>query len=352
MRTVLITGGAGFVGSNFIHYLLRKYPYRVVNLDLLTYAGNLESLSDIEDDDRYAFVRGDINNRELLNLLFNDYQIDAVVNFAAESYVDRSVTDPDLFVRANVMGTQTLLDAARRAWLEDPLDPRCRSYHEGVRFVQVSAAEVYGDLDEDGYFTARSPLLPRTPYAATKAAADLVAQVYHETYTLPVSITRSSVNYGPYQLPEKLIPLILETVRTGGRVPLYGDGNQVRDWLHVYDHCAALDAVLHRGQAGATYVVGGGGAYPNADVARLVLSQLGVGEDRLQHVTDRPGHDRRLAIDNRETTVQLGWAPKFTLAEGVAQTIDWYRSNPEWLRSATSGAYREYHRLHYAARSC
>ncbi|MGC3954901.1 MAG: dTDP-glucose 4,6-dehydratase [Propionicimonas sp.] len=347
MKTILITGGAGFIGSNFIHHLLREHSYRVVNLDLLTYAGNLESLADVEDDDRYAFVRGDINNRELLNLIFADYEVDAVVNFAAESYVDRSITDPDLFVRTNVMGAQTLLDVARRAWVEDPRDPRCRRYRPGVRFVQVSAAEVYGDLGAEGYFTSASPVLPRTPYAASKAGADLVAQAYHETYRLPVSIARSSVSYGPYQLPEKLIPLIIGKARAGGRVPLYGDGRQVRDWLHVHDHCAALDAVLHRGRDGATYLMGGGNAPSNAEVASLVLAQLGAGDDRLQHVDDRPGHDRRLAIDNREIFEELGWAPKLSLAEGIAQTVQWYQDNPEWLRSAASGAYREYYRLHY-----
>lgn len=348
MKTILITGGAGFIGSNFIHHLLRRGGYRVVNLDVLTYAGNLISLSDVEDDDRYLFVRGDITDRALVTSLFAEHRFDAVVNFAAESYVDRSIKNPELFLATNVVGTQTLLDAARRAWQETTR--RGAVEPPTIRFIQVSAAEVYGDLGPTGSFTEDAPLAPRTPYSASKAGADLIVSAYHETYGLPVAITRSSSNYGAFQFPEKLIPLVIDHCRARVRVPVFGDGHQVRDWLHVDDHCSALDAVLERGRAGRVYNIGGGSEHTNLDVVRTILAKLGRSTSLIDHVEDRDRHDRRLVLDARRVSDELGWRPRYTLDTGLDRTIDWYARNPEWLRNVTSGAYREYFRLYYANR--
>lgn len=350
MKTLLITGGAGFIGSNFVHYALQNHPYRLVNLDLLTYAGNLENLRDVEDDDRHVFIRGDIRDRTLLGQLFADFEFDAVVNFAAESYVDRSITDPEIFLKTNVLGTQTLLDVARESWRTEPANPRCRDYRPGVRFVQVSAAEVYGDLSADELFDEASPLLPTSPYAASKAGADLLVQAYHEAYGLPTNITRCSSNYGPFQFPEKLIPAVIASAVTSTRIPVYGDGQQVRDWLHVADHCRAIDAVMHDGQPGELYNIGGDSAKTNLDVIRYVLAQLEASEDLIEPVADRHGHGRRLVVDNRKIQTELNWSPTFTFESGIQQTIDWYRNNPEWLRGVNSGAYEEYYRLYYSVR--
>jgi len=342
MKTMLVTGGAGFIGSNFIHHLLRKGGYRVVNLDALTYAGNLVSLSDVENDDRYVFVRGDIKDRALVTKVFSDYTIDAVVNFAAESYVDRSIKNPDLFLQSNVVGTQTLLEAARRAW-------QGAATGSAVRFIQVSAAEVYGELGATGLLTEQSELAPRTPYAASKAGADLMAAAYYETYGLPIAITRSSSNFGPFQFPEKLIPLVIERCRARQHVPMYGDGHQVRDWLYVEDHCSALDVVLERGLPGQVYNIGGGSEHSNLEVVSAVLAKLKANEALIEHVADRDRHDRRLALDNGKVSA-LGWRPSRTLDQGLDQTIAWYAANPEWLRQVTSGAYREYFRLYHSQR--
>ena len=349
MKTMLVTGGAGFIGSNFIHHLLRKGGHRVVNLDALTYAGNLVSLSDIEDDDRYVFVHGDIRDRALVTKLFSDYSIDSVVNFAAESYVDRSIKNPDLFLQSNVIGTQVLLEAARRSWQRAGKGSSAPEHRSPVRFIQVSAAEVYGDLGPTELFTEESRLAPRTPYAASKAAADLMALAYFDTYGLPVAITRSSSNFGPFQFPEKLIPLVIERCRAQLHVPLYGDGRQVRDWLHVDDHCTALDAVLERGRPGQVYNIGGGTEHSNLDVVRAVLTKLNANEALIEHVADRDRHDRRLALDNSSIS-ELGWRPARTLEQGLDATIAWYAAHPEWLRQVTSGAYREYFRLYYSPR--
>ncbi len=348
MKNLLVTGGAGFIGSNFVHLMLERGGFdRLVNLDALTYAGNLDNLSDVQDDPRYVFVRGDIRDEALLDGLFADYDIDTVVNFAAESHVDRSITEPLIFLSTNVVGTQTLLEAAKRHWKLDPADKYSRAYRPGVKYLQVSTDEVYGALGKTGMFTETTPLAPNSPYSASKASADLMVRAYHNTFGLPCNITRCSNNYGPYQFPEKLIPLMIHNAREGKSLPVYGDGMQVRDWLHVKDHCSAIAAVLEKGVDGEVYNIGGNNEKANLYIVQLILQTLGKGEELICHVKDRPGHDRRYAIDNTKITTQLGWAPAYTFEQGMAETIEWYLSHEAWMEKIISGAYQNYYQEMY-----
>ena len=349
MKRVLVTGGAGFIGSNFVQYILdnQKDLVLLVNLDLLTYAGNLENLKAAENDPRCHFVKGDIRDKELVEKLFAEYEFDTVVHFAAESHVDRSIVEPEVFLTTNVVGTQTLLDAAKRHWKLAPEDKYSREYKSGVRYLQVSTDEVYGALGKEGFFTETTPLSPNSPYSASKASADLMVRAYHMTYGLPVNITRCSNNYGPYQFPEKLIPLMIHNAQTDQPLPVYGDGMQIRDWLHVRDHCAAIAAVLEKGEAGQVYNIGGNNEKANIDIVKLILKELDKPESLITHVKDRPGHDRRYAIDNTKITTQLGWKPAYTFEEGIRETIRWYLTHQSWMERITSGEYQRYYETMY-----
>ncbi|MFA9463384.1 MAG: dTDP-glucose 4,6-dehydratase [Velocimicrobium sp.] len=347
MKNILVTGGAGFIGANFVKYMLKNRDYIIVNLDALTYAGNLENLKEIEDNKKYKFVKGDICEKNLLEKIFADYNIDTVVNFAAESHVDRSITNPEIFVQTNVMGTQTLLDVAKKYWKIDPDNRYSREYKEGVKYLQVSTDEVYGALGKTGMFTETTPLSPNSPYSASKTSADLFVRAYHETFGMPINITRCSNNYGPYQFPEKLIPLMINNCKNDIKLPIYGDGMQIRDWLHVKDHCSAIDAVLHKGLIGEVYNIGGNNEKANIDIVKLIIGSLGKSENLIKYVTDRPGHDRRYAIDNTKITTQLGWKPAYTFEQGIRETIQWYLGNETWMTNVTSGQYQEYYRKMY-----
>lgn len=334
---LLVTGGAGFIGSNFVQHMLENHPdYEIINLDALTYAGNLENLVAAEANPRYRFVRADIAEAAVLEGLMHEDSVDVVVNFAAESHVDRSILDPQAFTRTNVLGTHVLLEVARKANVK--------------KFVQVSTDEVYGTLAESGYFTETSPLLPNSPYSASKAGADCLVRAYHETYGLPVNITRCSNNYGRYQFPEKLIPLMMIRALHEERLPVYGDGLNVRDWLHVEDHCRAIDLVLHKGRDGEVYNVGGHNERTNLDIVRTILAELGKPESLIQFVEDRLGHDRRYAIDAAKIQSELGWAPRYSLEQGLKETIQWYVQHPTWWRNVQSGSYRAYYEQQYGAR--
>lgn len=338
MKSILVTGGAGFIGSNFIRYILEgNSDCRVVNLDLLTYAGNLANLKQVQDYPQYKFVKGDICDRELVDELFRIHAIDTVVNFAAESHVDRSITDPEVFLRTNIIGTQILLDAAKKYWKVYPDDQYSREFIPGVKFLQISTDEVYGALGETGMFTETTPLAPNSPYSASKAGADMIVRAYHETFGLPVNITRCSNNYGPYQFPEKLIPLMINNCICDKSLPVYGDGRQIRDWLYVKDHCSAVYTVLEKGVVGEVYNIGGNNEKPNIEIVRLILQATGKNERLITYVPDRPGHDRRYAIDNTKITVQLGWKPSYTFEQGIAKTISWYLQNSDWLNQVTNG---------------
>lgn len=316
-KNILITGGAGFIGSNFVHYMLKQHQdYQIVNLDLLTYAGNLNNLKDVENEERYTFVRGDIGNYELVDYLVKKHKIDVIVNFAAESHVDRSITDPGVFVKTNVLGTQNLLDVAKVNNIE--------------KYVQVSTDEVYGSLGETGYFSETTPLAPNSPYSASKAGADMLVLAYAETFGMNVNITRCSNNYGPYHFPEKLIPLMVTNALEGKELPIYGDGKNVRDWLHVKDHCAAIDLVIHKGKSGEVYNVGGHNERTNNEIVHLIVDYLNVSKDLIKYVDDRLGHDRRYAIDPTKLETELGWKPQFTFDTGIVETIEWYLANREW----------------------
>ncbi|MBK8165873.1 MAG: dTDP-glucose 4,6-dehydratase [bacterium] len=330
---ILVTGGAGFIGSNHVRFLLANAEDRVVNLDLLTYAGNLENLAGCEDHPRYRFVRGDVRDRALVRGLLADEGIDAVVHFAAESHVDRSVEGPEIFVTTNVLGTEILLEESRAAGVQ--------------RFVMVSTDEVYGSLGSEGLFTERTPLAPNSPYAASKAAADLLCRAFHHTFGFPVVVTRCSNNYGPYQFPEKLIPLMIANALEGKALPVYGDGLQVRDWLFVEDHCRAVDLALRHGRPGAVYNIGGGNEMRNLDLVKLLLDRLGLGHDLITFVADRPGHDRRYAIDASCIAAELGWAPTVDFATGMARTVDWYLANRPWWEKIRSGRYTQYYAQMY-----
>lgn len=332
MKNILVTGGAGFIGSNFIRYMLSEHDYNIINLDLLTYAGNLENLQGLERNKRYTFIKGDIRDRKEIEKIFKTYKIDTVVNFAAESHVDRSIEEPELFITTNILGTQILLDIAKQYWKVIPNNKYSKEFRDGTRFLQVSTDEVYGTLGEEGLFTEGTPLAPNSPYSASKASADMMVRAYYETYGMPVSITRCSNNYGPYQFPEKLIPLMINNCLNNYPLPVYGDGMQVRDWLHVEDHCRAIDVVLHKGKIGEVYNIGGNNEKANIEIVKLIIKSLGKEESLIQYVADRPGHDRRYAIDNSKITKELGWAPKYTFDEGIKETIEWYLQNKEWLK--------------------
>jgi dTDP-glucose 4,6-dehydratase len=351
-KTYLITGGAGFIGSNFIHYLLNKYEeIQIVNVDKLTYAGNLENLKDVIEDPRHTFIQADICNKDDMKLLFTQYAVDYVVNFAAESHVDRSISDPDVFVRTNVIGTLNLLALAREAWqIGDD------QYRTGVKFQQVSTDEVYGSLGSEGLFTESTPLDPHSPYSASKASADLFVKAYYDTYQLPITITRCSNNYGPYQFPEKLIPLMINNCLTKKSLPVYGDGMQIRDWLYVEDHCKAIDLVLTNGRLGEVYNVGGHNEQPNIAIVQHIIAYLSqkvdatIDERLITHVTDRKGHDRRYGIDPSKISGELGWEPTTAFPEGIRKTIDWYLENKQWMEHVTSGAYQMYYEQMYGKR--
>lgn len=345
---ILVTGGAGFIGSNFIRHMLDKYDYKIINLDLLTYAGNLKNLEDIAGDSRYHFVKGDICDRQLLEKVFDEFDINVVINFAAESHVDRSIEEPELFLRTNVLGTQALLDTAKKFWKVYPKDKYCRKFKYGVKYIQVSTDEVYGTLGAEGYFTEETKIAPNSPYSASKASADMMVRAYYETYGLPVNITRCSNNYGPYQFPEKLIPLMINNALQDKILPVYGDGKQVRDWLHVKDHCIAIDTVLHKGRVGEVYNIGGNNERTNIEIVKLIIRTLDKSESLIKFVKDRPGHDRRYAIDNSKITKELGWNPSYTFDEGISETIQWYLNNINWMEEVVSGNYINYYDKMYS----
>jgi dTDP-glucose 4,6-dehydratase len=336
MVRLLVTGGAGFIGSNFVRHMLAKYPdCRVINLDKLTYAGNLENLSGLENDPRYEFVQGDICDADTVGPIVQR-GVDAVVNFAAESHVDRSILQSQEFIRTNVVGTLNLLES-------------CRKSNVG-RFIQISTDEVYGSLGPAGLFTESSTITPNSPYAASKASADLLVRSYCHTHGFPGIITRCSNNYGPYQFPEKLIPLLISNAMAGESLPIYGDGMNVRDWIHVRDHCSAIDAVLHKGKDGEVYNVGGRQEFTNIYVARMILKLMGKEESLITYVQDRPGHDRRYAIDSSKLEADLGWRARTLFDDGLQETIEWYRANSGWIERVRSGAYLTYYDRMYRQR--
>ena len=382
MKTYLVTGGAGFIGANYIKFLLHeKYKdeaIKVVVLDALTYAGNLGTIKDDIDNERCLFVKGDIRDRALVDTLFATHDIDYVVNFAAESHVDRSIEDPQLFLSVNILGTQNLLDAARKAWAMGKDASGYPTWKPGKRFHQVSTDEVYGSLGAEGYFTEATPLCPHSPYSASKTSADLIVMAYHDTYHLPVSITRCSNNYGPYQFPEKLIPLIINNILCGKSLPVYGKGENVRDWLYVADHCKAIDLVVREGEAGKTYNVGGHNEMKNIDIVRLTIRTIHdmmeaepslrdvlvkkefdadgsiridwINDSLITFVTDRLGHDLRYAIDPSCIKAELNWEPETRFADGIVKTIRWNLEHRPWVEEVTSGDYQKYYEQMYGGR--
>lgn len=382
MKTYLVTGAAGFIGSNFIKYLLyKKYKeeeIKIIVLDLLTYAGNYGTIKDDIDGKRCVFVHGDIRDRELADKLFSENDIDYVVNFAAESHVDRSIENPQLFLETNILGTQNLLDAARRAWVTDKDETGYPVWKAGKRFHQVSTDEVYGSLGKDGFFTENTPLCPHSPYSASKTSADMIVMAYHDTYHMPVSITRCSNNYGPYHFPEKLIPLIINNILEGKQLPVYGKGDNVRDWLYVEDHCKAIDLVVREGKEGEVYNVGGHNEMTNIDIVKQTIKTIHdmMAEDKelrkilkkqvkdadgeiaidwindslITFVKDRLGHDQRYAIDPTKIKNDLGWYPETMFAEGIVKTIKWNLDNQEWVKEVTSGDYQKYYEQMYSNR--
>ncbi len=333
---ILVTGGAGFIGSNYVRLLLENSEDRVINYDLLTYAGNLENLAGYEDHDRYRFVRGDVRDREAVRAVLADEKIEAVVHFAAESHVDRSVEGPEIFVLTNILGTEVLLEECRAANVE--------------RFVMVSTDEVYGSLGAEGMFVETTPLAPNSPYAASKAAADLLCRSFFKTFNFPVLTTRCSNNYGPYQFPEKLIPLMIANALEDKPLPVYGDGSNVRDWLYVEDHCLAIDLVMRRGRPGGIYNIGGCNEMKNIDLVEMLVDRLGKSRDLITFVKDRPGHDLRYAIDASLMQTELGWTPSADFATGLTRTVEWYLANRSWWEKIRSGAYTEYYAQMYGGR--
>jgi dTDP-glucose 4,6-dehydratase len=371
--TYLITGGAGFIGSNFVKYLLNKYEnIQIIVLDILTYAGNLGTIRDELKDPRLTFVKGDIRNPEIVNGIFENHPVRFVVNFAAESHVDRSIENPQLFLETNILGTQNLLDTAKRFWTTGRDENGYPTYREGVKYLQISTDEVYGSLGETGYFTETTPLDPHSPYSASKTGADLIVKAYGETYRMPVQITRCSNNYGPYHFPEKLIPLIIKNILEGKPLPVYGDGSNVRDWLYVEDHCKAIDIVLLKGREGEVYNVGGRNEKRNIEIVRLTIAIIRrlleenpeyrkalkktgndiswINEGLITCVKDRLGHDRRYAIDPSKITDELGWYPETPFEEGLVKTIRWYLEHQDWVSEVTSGDYQNYYEQMYGRR--
>ena len=379
MKTYLVTGAAGFIGSNYIKYILKKHDdIKVVILDALTYAGNLATIANDIDNERCFFVKGNICDSELVERLFADYKFDCIVNFAAESHVDRSIEDPQLFLQTNILGTHNLMDAARRAWVTGKDETGYPTWRKDVRFHQVSTDEVYGSLGEEGYFTETTPLCPHSPYSASKASADMIVMAYHDTYKMPVTITRCSNNYGPYHFPEKLIPLIIKNILEGKRLPVYGDGSNVRDWLYVEDHCKAIDLVVNKGKAGEVYNVGGHNEKKNIEIVKLTISTIHnmmaekpelrkvlkkkeldengeisidwINDSLISYVKDRLGHDQRYAIDPTKISEELGWTPETKFEDGIVKTIEWYLNNQEWVKNVTSGNYQNYYENMYKNR--
>ena len=350
MKTYLVTGGAGFIGSNFIHYLLNKYQdIHVINVDALTYAGNLENLKSVDSNKNYTFVQADICDKESISKIFEEYDVDYVLNFAAESHVDRSITNPEIFAETNVMGTVNLLNVARAYWE----DKTTGEYKEGKKYLQVSTDEVYGSLGEEGFFTEETPLDPHSPYSSSKASADLIAKAYYDTYKFPLNITRCSNNYGPYQFPEKLIPLVINNCLKFESIPLYGDGLNIRDWLYVEDHCKAIDIVLNEGAIGEVYNIGGHNEKTNVDIIKLIIDYLHENIDKkitydlIKYVEDRKGHDRRYGIDPTKISNDLNWLPETKFEDGIVKTIKWYLENKEWMEHVTSGEYQNYYKKMY-----
>ena len=349
-KKILITGGAGFIGSHVVRLLVNKYPhYKIYNLDALTYAGNLENLKDVENQPNYQFIKADITDADTLNRLFREEQFDGVIHLAAESHVDRSILDPLAFIKTNIVGTVNLLNAAKNIW---------QGNYEGKRFYHVSTDEVYGSLGETGLFTETTPYDPRSPYSASKASSDHLVRAYHNTYGMPVVITNCSNNYGPNQFPEKLIPLFIHNIKNNKPLPVYGKGENIRDWLYVEDHAKAIDLVYHKGKTGETYNIGGHNEWKNIDLIKLMCKLMdeklgrpqGTSEKLITFVKDRAGHDMRYAIDASKIKRELGWEPSLQFEEGLSKTIDWYLQNEEWLNNVTSGEYKEYYRKQYANR--
>ena len=349
MRTYLVTGGAGFIGSNYIHYMFKKYDneIRIINVDVLTYAGNLENLKDIENRENYTFVKADICDKEAIAKIFAENDIDRVVHFAAESHVDRSIKHPEVFVQTNVLGTAVMLNCAKAAWeLPDG------TFKEGKKFLHVSTDEVYGSLpdDKNAFFYETSPYEPHSPYSASKASSDMLVKAYMDTYKFPANITNCSNNYGPYQFPEKLIPLIINNALQGKKLPVYGDGKNVRDWLFVEDHAKAIDMVQEQGRLFETYNVGGHNEMKNIDIVKIICKELGKPESLITHVTDRKGHDMRYAIDPTKIHNELGWLPETKFEDGIKKTIQWYLDNKEWWETIISGEYQNYYEKMYGNR--
>ncbi|MFD3157163.1 dTDP-glucose 4,6-dehydratase [Haloimpatiens sp. FM7330] len=351
MKTYLVTGGAGFIGSNFILYMLKKYnDIKIINLDKLTYAGNLENLKEVENNLNYKFVQGDICDIDILTKLFEENDIDYVVNFAAESHVDRSIDNPNIFIKTNVLGTHNLINVTKKYWeLKD-------SFIDGKKFLQISTDEVYGSLDEKGYFTEKSLLNPHSPYSASKASADLIVKSYYDTYKMPINITRCSNNYGPYQFPEKLIPLTISNCLNGKYIPVYGDGKNIRDWIHVEDHCRAIDLVLHQGKIGEVYNVGGNNEKQNIQIVKIIIDILRnvlpendfrkkyINYSLIKYVNDRKGHDKRYAIDAKKIKEELNWKCEVSFKRGIENTIEWYLKNQMWLENIILGKYHNYYK--------
>ena len=347
MKKYLITGCAGFIGSNFVYYMLKKYEdILLVNLDKLTYAGNLENLKGVEGDSRHIFVQGDICDKELVAGLFEKYDFDYVINFAAESHVDRSITNPEIFVQTNVMGTVNLLQRAKEAWY----NAETKIWKDGKKYIQVSTDEVYGALGAEGYFMETTPLSPHSPYSSSKASADHFVMAFHDTYGMPINITRCSNNYGPYQFPEKLIPLMIANALADKPLPVYGEGLNVRDWLYVEDHCKAIDLIIHNGRVGEVYNVGGHNEKTNLEIVKIICKELNKPESLITFVGDRKGHDMRYAIDPTKIHNELGWLPETKFEDGIKKTIKWYLDNREWWETIISGEYQNYYEKMYANR--
>lgn len=354
MTTYLVSGCAGFIGTTFVHYMLNRHTdIRIINLDALTYAGNLENLKDLEDDPRHIFVHGNICDAAIVAKLIKDYNPDYIINFAAESHVDRSIANPEIFVTTNVMGTVNLLQRAKEAWY----DAGQKTWKIGKKYVQVSTDEVYGALGSDGFFTETTPINPHSPYSSSKASADHFVKAFHDTYGMPVNITRCSNNYGPFQFPEKLIPLMINNAKNHKPLPVYGDGMQIRDWLYAEDHCKAIDMVATGGKIGEVYNIGGHNERPNIFIVKTIIHQLSeqlndpdINENLIKHVEDRLGHDRRYGIDPSKIKADLGWYPETAFEVGIVKTIDWYLTNQEWMDRVTSGAYQRYYAEMYKNR--
>ena len=352
--TIIVTGGAGFIGSNFVFHMLKEHPdYRIVCLDKLTYAGNLSTLAPVMDNPHFRFVKADICDREAVYKLFEEEHPDMVVNFAAESHVDRSIENPQLFLITNILGTQNLLDCARRAWVMGKDEQGYPTWRKGVRYHQVSTDEVYGDLPLDRpdlFFTEETPIHTSSPYSSSKAGADLLVLAYHRTYGLPVTISRCSNNYGPYHFPEKLIPLMIANALNDKPLPVYGTGENVRDWLYVEDHCKAIDLIIHKGRVGEVYNIGGHNEMTNIDIVKIICKELGKPESLITHVGDRKGHDMRYAIDPTKIHNELGWLPETKFEDGIKKTIQWYLDNREWWETIISGEYQNYYEKMYSNR--